>query len=166
MTLLAQWTFFRDAQVFLMTLHILHVILNAKAVESPWIENCVIYETSAISSISIALFFNLCSILQGSTGFWSLMLDCIILPLGIVLQMISKPDSWFASMLWREGCDLTSASFFEFVFLTGEAMTFLVIPRFIIWTIETVRQLWLRIFVYLCLVGGSVLVAYGLEQVE
>lgn len=164
MTLLAQWTFFRDAQVFFMTLHLLHVLLNAKMAPSTWIEHCVIYENSAIASMSVSLVFNLFSLLQGSRGCFALILDCILLPLGIVLQMISKPENWFASLLWNEGCDLTSNSFSEFVFLTGEAMTFLLIPRFVIWTSQAVRQLWLRVFLYLLLTAGGVLLAFGLNQ--
>ena len=84
--------------------------------------------------------------------------------LGVALQVMSKPSSWFASLYWRQGCDLVSNHFFEFVFFTGEIMTFALLPRFVFWTIANVSSRAWRFVVYLCLVGGCILMAYGLNE--
>lgn len=161
MTLLTQWTFFRDAQVFLFTLHILHVLANARMSSNHWLSQCVIYETSSIITMSAALFLSFISILQGSKGIWSMVLDCLVLPLGIVLQMISKPDDWFGSAFWRVGCDLTASSFAEIVFLTGEAMTFTLIPRAILWMFE-IQGRWTRTFFFVVGIGATAGLVYGI----
>lgn len=124
-TIITQQTCARNGAASVLTLHVLHVALNAR--NAGRLSTCI--WASSLSLFFMALYLLACgaSLVYGPKSRWTFAVDAIGIPFGAFLQMASKPPEWFASLgaLNREPtCLLDASPLAEWVFACGEVMSF------------------------------------------
>jgi hypothetical protein len=158
---LMQFTFARDFACTVTLLHMSHVTANLVAV-SP--SECTYFQPWMLALCGVSMLLYLISCFQRSGGAWSVIADVVGVPVGVALQVTSKPSGWFLSVP-TAGCDLMSQNTAEFAFATGELMTFPVAARVVLWVFSRVTNTLARIAAVGGLASASVLVAFGLNLV-
>ena len=74
------------------------------------------------------------SIVNGNMGVWTFVFDVFGLVFGSFLQIVTKPDDWWAEAS-RVGCNIDDSPVALQYFFLGEIISFSVLIRFLLWTI-------------------------------
>ena len=157
---LVQYTYGRDFGCVVLLTHVLHVGLNTIAASSG--SDCYYLKDWSLSLSAIAALCYLASLLQRSSGAWSVVADLVGLPVGVLLQVSTKPDGWFGAAP-DLGCDLLDSPLAEVTFLAGELMSFPVFLRVLLWMFTYFRTPLARTLLVVSLLGAAAATAVGIH---
>lgn len=129
MNLLRKTTLIRDNMTLFLCVSVTHLSINYLSQGTDCLHH--IYGVWFSPILALVCFM---SITNNNTGVWALVFDVLGLTFGSFLQIVTKPDGWWAEAS-IVGCNIDDSPVALQYFFLGEIISFSVLIRFLLWTV-------------------------------